>query len=392
MCNRKKYTLLIFLLLVFSPVHANNELELALVSGQVSMDVRYRYENVQENNIFANAAAFTLRTRLAYQSARYNEFSINVEFENTSAAELGKYNKNYSEINDKEGSEVNQLKVGYYGFKNTDIILGRQEIVYANARFIGNDNWRQNQQTFDALTLVNKHWPDFLFHYAYIENVNSVDFLARGVNAHLFNADYDGFDVANVYFYAYLLDEIGSINDMATVGLSVSGAYNSDAEGDLKFLYTGELAQQHDYADADIAFNVEYKYIELGLQFNDITFTIASETLSGDGRISFETPLANKHEFNGWTDQFSTITPATGGDGLNDIIISLKWKQGHEKIIAVYHDFSADNGEFLGSEFNFLATRKMSAYTFVGFKYADYSAHSWSVDTRKIWLWGELVF
>ena len=41
----------------------------------------------------------------------------------------------------------------------TTVTLGRQRIVLDDHRFVGNVGWRQNEQTFDAIRVVNKSVP-----------------------------------------------------------------------------------------------------------------------------------------------------------------------------------------------------------------------------------------
>ena len=54
-------------------------------------------------------------------------------------------------MGDPETTELNQA---YLSFRGGETILsaGRQRLVLDNARFVGEGAWRQNQQTFDALT------------------------------------------------------------------------------------------------------------------------------------------------------------------------------------------------------------------------------------------------
>jgi hypothetical protein len=57
-------------------------------------------------------------------------------------------------VADPEGTEVNQVWVGYEKY-DTNVKFGRQTFTLDNHRFIGNVIWRQNEQTYDAVSLVN---------------------------------------------------------------------------------------------------------------------------------------------------------------------------------------------------------------------------------------------
>ena len=122
---------------------------------------------------------------------------------------------------------------------------------------------------------------------------------------------------------------------------------------------------------------------------NGIKIKLANEILGGDGVYGFSTPLATKHAFNGWADKFLG-TPTTG---LNDTMLTVAGGFSGHKIKAVYHDFSADSGgAALGTELDLVVLKKLSDNAQVGLKYADYSADTFSVDTTKMWLWGQLKF
>ena len=70
---------------------------------------------------------------------------------------------------------------------------------------------------------------------------------------------------------------------------------------------------------------------------------------SGPGNRAFQTPLATKHAFQGWADQFLT-TPA---DGLRDAYAGVVVPLAGGKAQAWYHDFRSDRGSYrYGREFN----------------------------------------
>ena len=68
-------------------------------------------------------------------------------------------------ITDPRATEVNQAWI-HYKKGSMDIQAGRQRFTLDNHRFIGNVGWRQNEQTFDAVTLVNRSVDDLEVTYA----------------------------------------------------------------------------------------------------------------------------------------------------------------------------------------------------------------------------------
>jgi len=52
--------------------------------------------------------------------------------------------------------------------------IGRQRIIFDNERFIGGVGWRQNEQTFDALSFSHTAGNGFNFTWAYIDKVKRI--------------------------------------------------------------------------------------------------------------------------------------------------------------------------------------------------------------------------
>ncbi|MAG75603.1 MAG: hypothetical protein CL811_02480, partial [Colwelliaceae bacterium] len=75
--NRISQTLLTTLAVsILAPTAIANE-------SKASIDFRLRYENVSQNNALKDADALTLRTKLNFKTATYNNFSGFVEFEDS---------------------------------------------------------------------------------------------------------------------------------------------------------------------------------------------------------------------------------------------------------------------------------------------------------------------
>lgn len=69
-----------------------------------------------------------------------------------------------------------------------------------------------------------------------------------------------------------------------------------------------------------------------------------------------------------------------GSDALDDVIHI----EVNSKFQGVYHDCTADNGGAnYDTEIDLLAMKKLGEHYTLGAKYADYSADSHAVDTRK---------
>lgn len=385
------------------PATAADSLEAAILGGKAGLDLRYHYEVVDQAGKAEKAKASTLRTRLNYATDKYLDTSAFIEFDDVTAFGDIKYDDGtvvpsampqYPVITDPEGTEVNQAFLSYTGLADTTVKYGRQRVVLDNARFIGNVGWRQNEQTYDALTVANTSLKDTAIVYGYVTNVNRIvgEASASGnldTKTHLINVGYSGLAAGKLTGYGYFLDLTNSpAASNSTLGVRFAGGTKmSDA---VKALYTVEYATQSDYKDGASTIDADYNLIELGAEFSGITAMFGYEVLgAGPANTAFATPLATLHAFNGWADKFL----GTPKDGLVDTYISIEGKLADVKLQAVYHDFEADRGgASYGSELDLLAVKKFGKhYTLMG-KYASYSADTHATDTDKFWLMAQAQF
>ncbi|MGB3725737.1 MAG: alginate export family protein [Glaciecola sp.] len=366
----------------------------ALSAGSASVDLRLRYEGVEQDNAAQDASAFTVRTRVGYQSGDYQGFSFNVELEDNRIA-LGEgdytvgpagYNPGiYSVIADPEFTELDQ---GYVQYKSDafTVKLGRQVITHDGHRFIGHVGWRQDRQTFDGATVVYAPTKKLKAQYSYITQRNRIfgEFADLDAKDHLMNVSYQT-DLGKVVGYAYLLEvDNATDNALDTYGVSFKGAKQLDS---MKLMYGVEYASQTSKS-AGVEYDTSYMLGELGANISGITAKLSYEVLGSDnGMAGFATPLATLHKFNGWSDQFLG-TPA---QGLQDMKVSLAGGLGGGKWMLAYHNFEADEStetvDDLGSEINAQYTIKLAKKYAVGIKYADYSSASGRVDASKTWIW-----
>ncbi|MFT6635810.1 MAG: hypothetical protein ACJAUE_001715 [Alcanivorax sp.] len=362
----------------------------ALKGGTPLLNMRLRYEEVDIDGATDEGQALTLRTRLGYQSGKLYGFDVMGEFEDTRiVGQVDNYapeQAGYPVIADPQVTELNRAAIRYTGSDALEGLVaayGRQRIIYDNARFVGNVGWRQDEQTFDGAKL-DYSVGDFSFSTAYLTQVNGITpGFDANVSNNLFNASWTGAPGGSLTGYGYLLetDNVPD-SDNDTFGLRYAGAFDLDS---LKLLLTLEGAQQEVEAG-----DTEYYFAELGAQVAGVTVKVAQEVLgSDDGTVAFQTPLATKHAFNGWADQFL----ATPADGLEDTFVSVGGKLAGFKLLAVFHDFKSNEGSTdYGTETDVLVARPIGKNYVVGLKYADYSADHFKSDTSKYWAWAELKF
>lgn len=385
-------------LAVFGPAAEQPaSLAAALAQGQVSLNLRLRYEGVEQTGL-RDADALTLRTRLGFTTAPLAGWRAMLEAENITTADSDSYSQaglnpggaGRAVIADPEITEINQAFISYTTGQTT-LTLGRQRLVLDNARFIGDSGWRQNMQTFDAVVLQDKSLDRTTLTYAWLDRINRVfgDHHPQGYwqsNSHLFNASYTGLPAGTLTGYVYLLDfrkPASAANSCATYGISFAGATKLTDE--LKFTYRAEFATQSDYGSSLLSYSANYHDLEAGLAAKPGSLTLGHEVLGSGHNVGFKTPLATLHAFNGWADLF-LATPAAG---LRDTFVkgSVNLPAG-VSLLAFQHWYETDaTGIDLGTEFNVQLTRKFGKY-FTGLvKFADYRRDSPTLpNVRKFWV------
>jgi hypothetical protein len=369
----------------------------ALKEGTAAVNLRLRYEDVDQDN--NEASALTLRTMLNYTTASYKGFSAKIEVEDTRIV-LGQgdytvgpsgYNVGeYSVIADPEHTELDQ---GYIQYQNEGLTakFGRQIITMDNHRFVGHVGWRQDWQTFDGVSVKYAANKDLTMQYAYLSQRNRIfaddaDFDSKD---HLINVAYTT-PYGKLVGYSYLLEiDNDTDNALDTYGFSFNGGTEL---ADTSVLYGVEYATQTSET-AITDFDADYLMLEAGVKLEAVTVKLGYESLgSDDGLYGFATPLATMHAFNGWADTFLN-TPA---QGLVDVSVAASGKLAGGAWTVVYHDFSADDEsaevDDLGSEIDFNYVRKFEGGYAAGIKYAAYSGDSGIQDTDKLWIWTSASF
>jgi hypothetical protein len=377
-----------------------------LTQGKFGLDYRLRYEEVDDDSFAQDAKALSLRMRHGFRTASLNQWSGYLETESVFALKED-YNSTanrrtqFPVVVDPDGSEINQAYLAY-GFNTpTQVIVGRQRIAYDNQRFFGTVGFRQNEQTFDAVSTVLAR-NAFSFKAAYLDEVHRIFgnsnpnpiLRQQDLDALLLNVAYTAPATAEKALAGGVLSGYGyfvknqdlPLSSSRTIGLRyVGGMPFGEAK---RFTYTAEYAQQDDYRGGSDAIDAYYSLIELGLVLQGGRYSIraAQETLSGDGRYAFQTPFASGHAFNGWADRFLT----TPNPGLRDRYLDAGVKIGPGNLSAQWHIYDADQGNArLGKEYGFQYAYQFNDRLFFTLKAANYSADSFSTDSKKFWLFAD---
>jgi hypothetical protein len=383
----------------------------AIAGGKAHLDFRYRYEQVDQQGFDVDAYASTLRTRLNYTTAAWNGFTGMLEAANVLV--VGQYDLYNSTTNgatsrpvvpDPEYTEINQAWLEYQRGRFTGI-GGRQVINLDNQRFVGNVAWRQNDQTYDAVTVKLGFIPRTQFFYSWVGNVNRVTGPDNGTlpgnlsgSTSLANARIDLGAAGSLSMFGYWLGFDRDQPYAAAVTSNLSsrsyGAYwtgNWTSGDSIKLGWSASYAQQSDDGDSTLDYDADYWLLEATFGVRGYGLKAGYEVLGGNtapGTTGFQTPLATLHAFQGWADKFTT----TPQQGVEDAYVGASAAFGGLSLQLVYHDFQAEavNQDF-GTEWDASAGYKFGTRYEALLKYASYSASKEATgpqasDTVKTWL------
>ena len=382
------------------------------------VDLRLRYEDVGQVPLQEDAEALTLRARLGVQTPQLWDTSVLAEGNfllpiddryrpDQSIARLTQY----PVVADPRDHELNRLELQSTAPPDTTVTFGRQRIQLDDQRFIGNVGWRQDEQTFDAVRVVNQSVPGLTFDLTYMDRVHRVytEDSPQGTytgSMFLGNVAYQT-PVGKLTGFAYLLsfDSItafpgltpaaaAALNPILASTSTFGGRFAGDQTyGVVKIGYIASYASQRQRGDNPYVFTNSYYLGELSATVGPVRVMAGDEVMQGNGTIGFSTPLATTHAFDGWADKFLT-TPA---NGLENRYLSLAYQwptAGPFKGLSaktIFRSFAPQHvdGDY-GSEWDFQISGKWRRFT-PAIILADYRAAASTPitiarDTKKMFL------
>jgi hypothetical protein len=373
----------------------------AIQQGTPILEFRPRYEAVDQDGV-ADAEAFTARTRVGWQTARYHNVVGMIEFEDVRQLGGNNYNDGvppaepYASISDPEVTELNRLQLVWTPTPQLTATFGRQRINLDDQRFVGGAAWRQDEQTFDAVR-IDGDFGRLDASYVYLGHINRIfaEDLDWRSDSHVLNVGYTFADPLKLQAFAYLLDfthpNTAAVagNSNQTFGVRASGKTWLER---FQLTYAASYAQQSEYGDNPTDYEANYLAGEVALTWGPTTARVAYESLEGNGANQrFQTPLATLHAFQGWADVFLS-TPNDGVEDLNfGLNVRPRWRRTHLFNIDFtgrYHQFEAERtGADLGSELDVSASASFTPRVSGIVKYADYDGPGGAfADRTKFWL------
>ncbi len=363
--------------------------------GDFTVDLRYRYEFVDDAAFEKQAHASTLRSALGFETAPYRGFFGGLVLENTTAIGnddlydnlgAGRLSNGVTDrpvVADPALTEVDRAYLGYRGPLGLELRAGRIDYVLDNQRFVGIAPWRQNHRSYDAVSAALGRPDGWRARYAYLDRVNYDSGSRPALDGHLFHVS-RRLGVGAFSAYAYLLDwgsEERADLSSGTFGARLQGSRTVKSAD---VLYLAEYARQVDHGDNPETFSLGYAHLGLGARKGPWTLQVGWELKDGDGTSAVQTPLGTNHGKNGFADRL-VVTPP---DGSQDRYVRLRMDRKDWAWLVAYHDFqAARGGADLGRELDLQARYSWTEALSCHFKLARYWADTLSRDTTKIMLW-----
>jgi len=364
----------------------------------VDWNARLRHESVSDDAFARDAEAMTLRVRAGLRWDISKALTAFAEGEGVGAI-VDDYNAGTGRhldrpaVTDPPSAELNQAWLRWRG-DGVEATLGRQRLMLDNQRWLGNVGWRQNEQTFDAVSLQWNPAASVTLRYAWLDRVHrvasdrAIDPLARErrLDGHVLNAAWAS-GAQRLVGYAYLVED----RDVASASTRTAGVRyaHTPTAGARPFGGIAEWARQSDHAANPLGFSHAYWLAEPAWAARHATLRAGWEHLGGSGRHALQTPLATLHAFNGWADKFA-VTPAAG---LDDRYVSATGAvagtraRGPLEWTVAWHDYRADTGRArYGREWNASLGVPLATGWRGLAKIADYHATSYARDTTKVWM------
>jgi hypothetical protein len=373
----------------------------AFTEGHPSIEVRPRVEIVDQATK-KDATAFTVRTLLGFATNPIDGFSAMVQVSNVVDL-THNYNSNvngkthYATIPDPPTTRFNQAYLKYAGLQGTEIVAGRQIINLDDTRFVGNVDFRQTMQTFDAATVTTSPLANVKFVGSYAWQLNNI--LGRRVPTDILLAEAYWAPLKALqgeafgYWYADRAHTVilgaAACNlagpkacNSATYGFRVHGTVPLDDEFGVD--YRGAYAKQDDFAGGST--KIDADYWQIASKLNWTRYFVGVEYMvmgsNANGTYGFQTPLATKHAFNGWAEIFLTTPPK----GLDSLQFSVGGQVLGVNAVAKYYQFRSDfQDQSYGHEWDLSLVYPLSPHWQFGIEYANYRATGFGLDTEAGW-------
>jgi Alginate export len=378
-------------------------LEDALAAGRFSLELRPRYNRIEESDKAELTRGGTVRAVAGYRSAPFQGLRAVLE-----AIHTDSFAKNFNDdpslfatseyplLPDPRYTGVNQAYLGYSG-DALGLTVGRQVVRLGNQRWVSDNDFRQIPQLFDGVSAHYGLAAGVQVSGAYYGRVRTTSGELDRLRLTLLHAAWNPVEGNALAAYGVLHAQAqnGTLTGFADNSYRVAGVR---AEGavpavhGVQALYTLDLAEQRPYAGGDARIRASYWRAGAGAGSDAWTLRYDEERKgSNGGQYGLQMPLTDFYGFNGWTLHFFN----TPRQGLRDRWITGRYSVGDFTLYAEAHRFRSDFGNIdFGREVDTGVTYTWGEHLVARLQHAQYDPGSGTPDAsiRKTWLTLSLTY
>lgn len=326
----------------------------AVARGQPILELRPRYNRIDESDLPSRTEGGTVRAVAGWRSAAW--YGLRFRIEALHAGHLGakRFNDDpgligtspYPLLPDPRHTGVNQAYAEYTGVEGLRVTLGRQVVRIDNQRWVSDNDFRQIPQLFDGVRARYAVLDAVELQGGYFRRIRSTSGEVDAVKLALLHAAWNPLPGQALAAYAYFHDQPRTAsftgfadNSYRVLGVRAEGALRQGCAVEVPYLV--ELARQASHANGDPRIDARYWRVGAGLATTQWTIRADHETKgSNGGQYGLQTPLTDHYAFNGWTLHFFTTPRA----GLRDRWLTARYAVGPVTLYAEAHRFKSDFG------------------------------------------------
>jgi hypothetical protein len=370
----------------------------ALAAGRFTLELRPRYNRIEESDKPEVTSGFTYRAIAGWRSAPFHGFKFTAEAINTDNIGAKHFNDDpslifsspYPLLPDPDYSGVNRVHVEYANEEGLRLRIGRQLARLENQRWVSDNDFRQIPQLFDGAFLAYEGFTNVQLDAAYYNRVRNTSGMTQELKLSTLHAAWNPLPGHALAAYAVFHEQPqnGAFTGFADNSYRVVGVRAEGAMpwGSVEIPYVAEVAKQDRYAGGDSRIDARYWRVGAGLAGSSWVARYDYEVKgSNSGAYGLQTPLTDFYAFNGWTLRFYN-TPAVG---LRDGWLTAKYAYQAFTLYGEAHRFRADFGSAsLGRELDVGLTWVIGGSLVARLQHARYDpgAGTADVSVRKTWL------
>ena len=366
--------------------------------GRFFLELRPRYNHIEESDKPLTAAGFTQRTTAGWQGMPLPQLKLTVEL--VHAGPFGRRDFNtrpadraspYPLLPDPHHTGANRVHLDFTGIEGTRVRAGRQVVRLGNQRWVSDNDFRQVPQLFDGVSVLHTGFGNVSLEAGHYRRVRETSGASKSLRLTVLEAAWNPAAGHAISAYAVLHDQpeqpafTGFANESyRVVGVRAEGT--ALRRGTLDFVYTADYARQRPHAGGDRRIDVDYWRLGAGVSTRAWTVRYDHEMRgSNGGAYGLQAPLTDHYAYNGWTLHFF-FGPR---EGLVDRWVTGRFAAGPVTLYAEAHRFRADHGNAgLGREVDVGVTYEFLPNLLARLQHGRYDPGAATPDpaVRKTWL------